>query len=361
MKTILVINALNGTFPLVLRKKYPTAKITCAEVFPFYKHHLQNLGFEVVDWEGLTNVKFDVIVGNPPYQDNMENGDRKSLSTNLWSKFIDKCANELLKPDGHLSFVVPASWAGPTKNLSGNRRILKDILAVNNTTCICLDSDLNRYFGGVGSTFSWFHMQKGEYQGQTDVWFNKCDKVTVNLSEYESLPRVNHKLAYSINKKYFAKVKGDVIAGQYRTCDDQYQEMKTRTYKYPAYHTPADGGRIWYMKEEHPNFKKRKIIISLSGKYKPYPDSGKIGYTDMCLAYILKKGEKLDSAMSVFDSKLFHFIMDSNKWSGFNNKQVIRTFALPPLDRVYSDQDLFDWFGLTSEEAEFLASYKESL
>lgn len=64
---ILVINALNGVFPLVLRKRYPEARITCAEIFPFYKHHLVNLGFDVVDWEGLSGMKFDIVVGNPPY------------------------------------------------------------------------------------------------------------------------------------------------------------------------------------------------------------------------------------------------------------------------------------------------------
>ena len=64
--SILVVNALNGVLPLQLRKSYPSAKITCAEVFSFYKDHLERIGFEVVDWENFSDMKFDLVIGNPP-------------------------------------------------------------------------------------------------------------------------------------------------------------------------------------------------------------------------------------------------------------------------------------------------------
>ena len=359
-KTILVINALNGVFPLVLQKKYPDAKITCAEIFPFYKHHLKNLGFEVIDWDQVGDMKFDIVVGNPPYQDNMPDGARKSMSTNLWTKFIDKSVTDLLAPNGWCAMVVPASWAGPTKNLSNNRRILKDIFAHNNTTLLNLDPGLNSHFQQVGSTFSWFVTQKAAYAGATQIQLSAAESVNVDLRQVESLPRINHKLAYEINRKYFSKCGADVIAGQYRESDDQYQAEKTKQYKYPAYHTPAEGGRTWYMKTKHPNHDSAKVIISLSGKYVPVADTGTQGYTDMCLAYIVKPGETLDSAHSVLNSKLFHFIMAANKWSGFNNKQVIRTFALPKLNKVYTDAQLFKWFGLSKEEALFVTSWYQT-
>jgi tRNA1(Val) A37 N6-methylase TrmN6 len=89
---ILVINALNGTFPLVLRKKYPEAKITCAEVFPYYVHHLNNMGFDVIDWKDTAGMKFDLVVGNPPYQDKVGN-ENSTNSVDLYAKFIYKCFN----------------------------------------------------------------------------------------------------------------------------------------------------------------------------------------------------------------------------------------------------------------------------
>jgi hypothetical protein len=132
------------------------------------------------DWG---NMKFDVILGNPPYQDNMPDGARKSMSTNLWSKFIDKSVTDLLASNGWCAMVVPASWAGPTKNLSNNRRILKDIFAANNTTLLNLDPALNSYFQQVGSTFSWFMTQKGPYVGPTHIQLSTSEHVDVDLSE----------------------------------------------------------------------------------------------------------------------------------------------------------------------------------
>lgn len=87
MKTILVINALNGVFPLVLRKRYPDAKITCAEIFPFYKHHLVNLGFEVINWDDVGDMKFDMIVGNPPFSKAGEGKTSGKRSEELYIQF----------------------------------------------------------------------------------------------------------------------------------------------------------------------------------------------------------------------------------------------------------------------------------
>ena len=48
-------------------------------------------------------MKFDVVLGNPPYQSN------NNKSNKLWPSFIEKSIS-LLSENGYLGLVTPISW-----------------------------------------------------------------------------------------------------------------------------------------------------------------------------------------------------------------------------------------------------------
>ena len=301
------------------------------------------------------HMKFDIIVGNPPFGASDSKGKRKSLSTNLWSRFIDDSIHNWLKDDGYLAMITQSSWAAPTVNLPGKRKILKNIFSVFDTVYISLNKNIEKQFKGVGSTFSYFVVRKRPYGGKTCIEITDDMKLDFDLRLYSSLPSMDHPLAYSINQKYSQKVDKNVIAGQLQSAKIiRYQAEEDETFTHLAYHTPAKGGRYWYTDRPHPNHDKHKVMISICGRYVPVADAGTIGYSDMCLAYIVKPDETLDSAFSVINSKLFHFIVNSNKWNGFVNKEILRKLALSVLDHVYTDDEIYDYFGLDQEEKLFL-------
>ena len=74
----------------------------------------------------------------------------------------------------------------------------------------------------------------------------------------------------------------------------------------------------------------------------------------MCLAYILKEGELLSAAESVFGSKLYKFYLENNKWSGFNPKEIIRSFPMLDFTRDWTDIEIYKHFGLTQEEIDYV-------
>lgn len=101
----------------------------------------------------IKNMKFDVVLGNPPYQDSTNN----DIASNLWSKFWVK-ALKLTKDDGIVSLITPFSWCSPSqdfKKLSdtyeGDRRLWDTF---NRFTSVADVENVAQYFPGVGSTFS---------------------------------------------------------------------------------------------------------------------------------------------------------------------------------------------------------------
>lgn len=309
---------------------------------------------DFMEWD--PGMKFDVYLGNPPFQSTDESGDRKSKSTNLWSKFTQK-GFDLVNDGGYVAMITPSSWAANTVDINqGKVKLFKDVFVKNNPVAINLHT-VKDHFPGVGSTFSYFVVQKAPNQGSTELVTADGNKIAVDLRGFNNLPKTITKESISIDQK-FAKLMTDntTCQGQLQSKSCLYNEEKTKEFKYPAYHTPSveDAGGTWYTNVPHPNMKEKKIIFSLSGYFRPYADDGKIGYTDMCLAYILKPGELLEAASQVFGSKLYKFYLENNKWSGFNPKEIIRSFPVLDLTRTWTDSDIYKHFRLTKSEIAYV-------
>jgi SAM-dependent methyltransferase len=93
--------------------------------------------------EKIIGMKFDAIVGNPPFNGPYEN------SNSYWKKFI-KRSKELLNPGGYLSFVTPNGWLYDNK--------VKPIISSMNLVYADLDrkSDFSEAGQNIGSTITFF-------------------------------------------------------------------------------------------------------------------------------------------------------------------------------------------------------------
>lgn len=114
------------------------------------------------------DMKFDVIVGNPPFQEVTETG-RKDQASNLWTKFWVKSL-ELAKDDGIVSLITPTSWLSPSANLKGPYKFLgKTRLwdVFNTYTSRAQVEGVESYFKGVGSSFGIVLVDKGGAEGLT--------------------------------------------------------------------------------------------------------------------------------------------------------------------------------------------------
>ena len=121
---------------------------------------------DFLSWE-KTEMKFDVIVGNPPFQESKDGGERKDQASNLWSKFWAK-SFRIINPGGKIALITPTSWLSPSADLKGRDKInghdrLWDVF--NDYTSIANVVDVSKHFPGVGSSFGYVHVDTSGKQG----------------------------------------------------------------------------------------------------------------------------------------------------------------------------------------------------
>ena len=86
-RTFIIGNALSGSLPLAVRKKYPNARIICDEFYEPFKPHLNSMGFELWNNQMIDRKKV-ICLGNPPYSNTSATTTHNS---NLDSEFYLKC------------------------------------------------------------------------------------------------------------------------------------------------------------------------------------------------------------------------------------------------------------------------------
>ena len=377
--TICVFNALSGTIPLLLKERFPKARIICAEYFEYFKDHLTRLGFEVVgiieDKDGNLyldkdnmNMKFDVVIGNPPYQD----GDREDQANKLWPQFVKK-ANDLVEDNGHVAMITPNGWMQPTADIGKGTgknalSIFNDIFKKNNLIVANIDSDNIRetHFKGVGSTFSYYLFQKAQYSGNTE-FITSTGNIQVNISKIDSLPKVTSKESLSIVKK--------MVGTPFMFCDQNHglngfegdsqgtvAELKkikgvetaiTHKLQHTIYHTNKNNGTYWFGETLNPYASTPKVVISLSGTYLPVFNNT-TGFSNMCLAVICNTDDEAKRAQYILSSKLYKFWVDMQKFSGFNPRKLILTLPELLLTKDWTEADIYQHFGLTQEEIDYV-------
>ena len=138
-----------------------------------WRNNLQGVNLAILDPErdlDSVSMKFDVVIGNPPYQETSGSG-RKDQASNLWTKFWIKSL-ELCGDDGYVSLITPTSWLSPSANLKGCYKYqghsrLWDVF--DSYTSVAQVTDVGTFFKGVGSSFGVVGVNKKGSKGLSFV------------------------------------------------------------------------------------------------------------------------------------------------------------------------------------------------
>jgi len=180
-----------------------------------------------LDDKTFKDIKFDVIVGNPPYQSTNANGKSIHGRENLYTKFIRIGLSKLYE-NGYMLYITPTSWMGPTE-------ILKEMLKCN---IIYLNiNECKKNFNSIGSTFSYYLINNSyNIDNITTVlceYKKKIYKSKVKLYLYNFLPQLLNDNVMNIQEKVF--LNKNVI---FKRKDVEYKKLnisptKNEIFKYP--------------------------------------------------------------------------------------------------------------------------------
>ena len=165
-------------------KQFDEHKITVFSCLPGYNEYYKTLGYNTITkLDDLEDMRFDVVIGNPPYQ---QSG-HKAKTSSMWKVFLEK-ADELC--DGVISLIIPASFCSPTKLFAKYKNRLS-----------LLDFTVKKYFKGVGSSFVLIRLEKDEQSSCKIV--TDSGEYHLDLHNWDCVPStLNDELMSYINQ-YF--------------------------------------------------------------------------------------------------------------------------------------------------------------
>ena len=292
-------------------------------------------------------MKFDVVVGNPPYNWSDGEKQRKNNRENLWTRFVSKSFEDWVAKDGYVAMIVPKTWMSPSRDY-GSTIIVQDYFKPNQVEAINID-ECARHFS-VGSSFSYFVVKvDGTKSSQFTKVISNAGKFDMDLSSPTwdmGIPTILEKDIISMLGKFYAGATPFDWLRQYEGQVDEILDQGSVI----VFHTPASKGKTFCNTSSYLHTTV-KVMVSLSGRYEPFYDDGNTSPSGFIVCLILKPEETLANARSVFDSKFYKLIVDKLfRYNGFINGKVLKGLPALDLTKNWTDNDIYAHFNLTQDE-----------
>jgi hypothetical protein len=295
-------------------------------------------------------MKFDHVLGNPPFQSGEGNGDLNGSGTGaLWWKITQASVN-LLKDNGVISFITPTNILNGgdsfTKLILGNQRKL-DLVSVT--------TEVNSYFPKVGTKICRWSAQNSVTKENTAI-VDGCAVIntdqtlkiyknsiiqdiiqTLINSEYEKFDISIKDAArvVSISKKLqkegLSKEEADKIA-------KDYNEVQTDTYQYPY----NSNGKIKYGRVKWHTYGTWKMMIphmSTPFKFKIMVSDNVVCDQSCDVQYFSSEEDAL-KAKQILDNPIYRWVIEQTRVGGRMSTAILSKFPNAPIEEVLTPEQL---------------------
>lgn len=253
--------------------------------------------------------KFDIIVGNPPYNTLSEN---KGIRNILWDKFV-KLSIDLLRDRGYLVFVHPSGWRGSGKFLKSVNEILSRYQM--------LYLEMHSVKEGIKTfnchtTYDWYVLQKVLNYKKTLVKGQDGIEKEIQIEKGKFLPNGMFDFIFSLMAINANDRLNVVYDNSCHTQKDSMSKIESKDFKYPClYAVNVDGiPTFWYSKNPIPSkISVPKLVFSggftsIYAKKYFLDETGEYGLTQFSRGIIDSK-ENLQNIEKAMASPRFKEIM----------------------------------------------------
>jgi len=273
--------------------------------------------------------KFDIEVGNPPFQEPSTKERKGGSPKTIWPKFL-YIGLDYLADGGYLALIHPCGWRKPSVENKKEPSLYSILTKYQIEWLEQHKSDGGRESGmqtfGVGTSFDCYVLHKVPYTKPTFVSdFSGKDYPKIDLREWE-------KLFHGLPSGEFELIKSMLVKDGEETWDVRHDSLylvnrktpriKDNIFKYPIINTiDANGKNIAYAntnKRGNSHFGVPKVIISDGRHIYPIADfEGKYGMSQNAIGFVVKTKKEMNNLIAFLNSSEFKKVVWATKWGNF--------------------------------------------
>jgi len=262
--------------------------------------------------------KFDLVVGNPPYNDNSGN---KGVGHNIWTKFITQAINVWLD-NGYLLFVNPSGWRQyDNKILRLFQKYQLHYLEIHD------EKDGMKTFN-CGTRYDWYLLEKVEPYRQTRIKDQEGKNIKIYLNEWDFIPnfhfaKINELLAESEEER--CQIIND--RSNYECRGKHMSKIRTEEFCYPCVYAVnlKENKFYWSSRNDRGHFGIPKVIYKVGNACLKDPE-GKYALTQWCTG-IVCPAEEQDRLVQIYQSQEFKRIKNAVTVSQHSvNVEILQLF-----------------------------------